>query len=82
MPSDTIASAVRLTKSSVMLHWNLFQLFQPMGGVGAIPGASGSGKSSSVSGGGPSMPPSLLTADPPPQAGKAAASAKGAAKSK
>ena len=24
-------------KSSLMLHWNLFQLFQPIGGSGAMP---------------------------------------------
>src|SRR4051812_36469707 len=62
MPVDTIASAVRLMKSSLMLHWNLFQLFHPIGGRGAFPDASGSGKSSSVSGLGPLLPP-------PPQAG-------------
>src|SRR3954451_21928442 len=62
MPVDTIASAVRLMKSSLMLHWNLFQLFHPIGGRGAFPDASGSGKSSSVSGLGPLLPP-------PPHAG-------------
>ena len=69
MPVDTIASAVRLMKSSLMLHWNLFQLFQPIGGVGAMPDASGSGKSSSVSGLGPLLPP-------PPHAGAQQANAK------
>jgi hypothetical protein len=39
------------------LQANLFQLFHPMGGVGARPGGGISGKSSSVSGGGPLLPP-------------------------
>jgi hypothetical protein len=39
------------------LHWNLFQLFHPIGGRGAFPDAGESGKSSSVSGLGPLLPP-------------------------
>jgi hypothetical protein len=34
MPDVTIASAVSISSFSLMLHPNLFQLFQPMGGVG------------------------------------------------
>ena len=45
-----------------MLQPNLFQLFQPIGGVGAMPDASGSGKSSSVSGAGPLLPPPAAAA--------------------
>src|SRR3982750_4614118 len=33
MPLDTIASAVSRMSCSLTLHWNLFQLFQPIGGV-------------------------------------------------
>ena len=57
MPLATIASAICLTKVALMLHANLFQLFQPMGGVGDRPDASGSGKSSSISPGGSLLPP-------------------------
>src|SRR5262245_47722044 len=65
MPLDTIASAMPLTKPSLMLHANLFQLFQPIGGVGARPAARGSGKSSSVSAGGPLVPPPQAAAAAP-----------------
>src|SRR5215813_2871233 len=37
MPEATIASAVARTVSSFTLHANLFQLFQPIGGVSASP---------------------------------------------
>src|SRR6185436_17188364 len=57
IPVATIASAVFLTKSALMLQLNLFQLFQPIGGVGAMPDASGNGKSSSFSPAGPPLPP-------------------------
>src|SRR5579884_3430640 len=35
MPVVTIASAISRMSFSLTLHWNLFQLFHPMGGVGA-----------------------------------------------
>src|SRR5579872_1832217 len=35
MPDFTIASAICLMRSSLTLHANLFQLFHPIGGVGA-----------------------------------------------
>src|SRR5947209_4483869 len=37
MPLETIASAVCRTVCSFTLHANLFQLFQPIGGVSASP---------------------------------------------
>ena len=37
MPDDTIASAVSRISCSSMRQPNLFQLFQPIGGVGARP---------------------------------------------
>jgi hypothetical protein len=37
MPFETIASAACLIRSSLTLQANLFQLFQPMGGVRARP---------------------------------------------
>src|SRR5512143_522541 len=37
MPLATSASAAPLISGSLTLHWNLFQLFQPMGGVSARP---------------------------------------------
>ena len=37
-PFATIASAVALIRFSSMLHWNLFQLFQPIGGAVSGPG--------------------------------------------
>src|SRR5215467_9331902 len=37
MPDFTIASAMPRTSSSLTLHANLFQVFQPMGGVSARP---------------------------------------------
>src|SRR5262250_1812283 len=37
MPLVTIPSAMDLRRSSLTLHPNLFQLFQPMGGVKATP---------------------------------------------
>jgi hypothetical protein len=43
MPEDTIASAVSRMSSSSMAQPNLFQLFQPKGGVGASGGFSASG---------------------------------------
>src|SRR5262245_23947180 len=67
-----------------MLHANLFQLFQPIGGAAARPSTSGSGKSSSVSAGGcmppippppevPAVPRVLQSTDLPPQAASAMA---------
>src|SRR6478609_8175862 len=35
MPLDTIASAVCSTRAAETSQWKLFQLFHPMGGVGA-----------------------------------------------
>src|SRR5512141_1939064 len=35
MPLATSESAAPLISCSLTLHWNLFQLFQPMGGVSA-----------------------------------------------
>src|SRR5688572_32615935 len=46
-----MASAVWRTRSAVTPQPSWFQLFQPMGGVGAIPSASGTGKSSSTGAG-------------------------------
>src|SRR5436305_9105215 len=40
MPEETIASAVSRTTFSFTLHANLFQLFQPIGGVSASPFAA------------------------------------------
>src|SRR5579859_1730572 len=40
MPQATIASAVSRTRRSSMFVWKRFQLFQPMGGVGARPSRS------------------------------------------
>ncbi len=40
MPELTIASAVSRMSDSSIRHPNLFQLFQPIGGVGARPAAS------------------------------------------
>ena len=37
MPFFTMASAISRTTLSVTLPWNLFQLFQPMGGASASP---------------------------------------------
>ena len=37
MPLETMASAACLMRSSLTLQANLFQLFQPMGGVRASP---------------------------------------------
>src|SRR6185312_974810 len=53
MPLDTIASATPRTTSSETLPANLFQLFQPMGGVRASPlsGTSCSAGTGSLGGG-------------------------------
>jgi len=40
MPLATMASAVSIINLSLMLHLNLFQLFQPIGGVRASPFSS------------------------------------------
>ena len=63
MPLDTIASAIPLTEASSTLPPNLFQLFQPMGGVLASPlsGRSLSAGSGSGAGG---IVASLVTLSP------------------
>src|SRR3954469_24239141 len=43
MPVETRASAVALSRDSLTLQPNLFQLFQPMGGVAARPSAARAG---------------------------------------
>src|SRR6185503_2960956 len=50
MPLATIASAASRTLRAFTPQPSWFQLFQPMGGVGARPSASGTGKSSSTGG--------------------------------
>src|SRR5881227_3843720 len=40
MPELTIASAVSRMRRSLMSQWNRFQLFHPIGGVGAKPAAA------------------------------------------
>ena len=53
MPFFTMASAIWRTTWSSTLRWNLFQLFQPMGGVCARPfGATGGGTFREIFGGG------------------------------
>src|SRR5258708_18575964 len=42
MPDETMASAAPFTRSSLTLQPNLFQVFQPMGGVRARPFEGGS----------------------------------------
>src|SRR5581483_11454891 len=47
-----MASAICRNRRSEMFPLNAFQLFQPMGGVGAGPGTRAAGRSSSMSSGG------------------------------
>src|ERR1017187_931868 len=52
MPLDTMASAIPRTVASSNTSWNLFQLFQPMGGVRARPLSGTSRKSGGRDAGG------------------------------